>query len=129
MLKEANRKYEFVPNIPVYQLKEEKGDGIPNQRQTVAVISQDKHTDYTTPIEPSIEAWQHFYETHADVLRGHLEEEGAIEFEPEFSNGWRDYTFDELVALQARVAGGLLLTAPAGTGKTFLAKKIAEHLR
>ena len=66
----------------------------------------EQHTDYTTPEEPSIQGWHHFYETQADVLQTHLEEEGAIDFEPECSNDWREYSFSELVALQARAVGG-----------------------
>ena len=55
LLGEANRKFKFAPNLPVYQLKEESGDRVPNQRQTVAVFSNDRHTDYATPVEPSIQ--------------------------------------------------------------------------
>ena len=80
-------------------------------------------------MEPTIEPWNAFFETQASVLQEHLEEIGAIDFELECSVDFREYSFGELVALQAQAAGGLLLTAPAGTGKTFLAKQIADHLR
>ena len=80
-------------------------------------------------MEPTIEPWHHFYETKASVLQEHLVELGVIEFEPECSMEWREYQFDELVSMQALAAGGCLLTAPAGAGKTYLARHIARYLQ
>ena len=110
-------------------MKEEQGNSVPDQRQAVAVIHDDRHTNYSVPVEPTIEPWNSFFETQASVLQEHPEEIGAIDFEPECSVDFREYSLGELVALQAQAAGGLLLTAPAGTGKTYLARRIAEHLR
>ena len=108
--------------------KKETSDRVPKCKQSYAVISQTGHTDYEAPQEPSIKTWNHFLETKEDLLRLHLENEGTIPFEPECSNDCLEYTFAALVALQAQAAGGLLLTAPAGTGKTWLARRVAKHL-
>ena len=117
--KRTESKHTFAPHAPVFQLKFEPGERVPTCKQSFPVISTSLHTDYVTPQEPSIQTWNHFYETRAHIMQTHLEDQGTIEFEPEFSNDWRAYEFSELVSLQAQAAGGLLLTAPAGTGKTL----------
>ena len=39
LLGEANRKHQFAPNVPVFQMTEETAASIPNQRQAFPVIS------------------------------------------------------------------------------------------